>query len=129
MYCTLYLVPGVVLRNISTLCVELLWICTHTQVCIFSITKLAAVPKEAVTGALTEQISFPEAPGSPPPPLSMHQNHQTAISDAPYAPAESAPTSIFICLCTRISVCLTSATVLDWFLTRLLPTSSIWREL
>ena len=74
MYCTLYLVPSVVLRNILTLCVELLWIYTHPQVCIFSITKLAAVPKEAVTGALTEQISFPEAPGSPPPAINAPES-------------------------------------------------------
>ena len=84
--------------TISTYCVNFYTYCKNMHACIFSITKLSVVPKEAVTAALTEQISFPEAPGSPPPPpLSMHQNHKTAISDAAYAPAESAPASIFIC--------------------------------
>ena len=40
---------------------------------------------ETVAGALTEQISFPEAPGSPaaPPPSAMHQ------TDAPNAPGST----------------------------------------
>ena len=79
------------------------------------------------TGALTEQISFPEGPGSSPPPppppvlLSMHQNLPSAMHHT-YAPA-----SIF----TRINVCLTSASAPGWFLTSLLPTSSVqmWKQL